>query len=323
MEELLLSVIVPIYKVEQYLDRCVQSILNQGFDRMEIILVDDGSPDRCGRMCDEYACQYDMIKVIHKENGGLSDARNAGIRIAKGKYIACIDSDDYIKPGMFSNLCKVLEENDADIAICGFDMVFQDGVVNRYAYKEEVLPAVEAICKMIFDRTISFSAWNKIYKRSLFMNMEYPVGLLYEDYYLTPRLLMESSVVVVTDEVFYEYCIRNDSIMGESNRKISKDIVTVSRANYDYFRENKKQMQSEQYRMIIAGIVNHLYECSRQVFLSNCIEEYKDYISAYRKCLLHMIVHIIANKKINIRMKQKILLSMVSPKLYSRAMQNR
>lgn len=123
-----LSIIVPVYKVEQYLDKCVESILAQTFTDYEIILVDDGSPDNCGQMCREWERRDGRIRTIHKENGGLSDARNAGIDIAKGDYIGFVDSDDYIKPDMFEVLVANLERNNADISMCGYMDVYANGV---------------------------------------------------------------------------------------------------------------------------------------------------------------------------------------------------
>ncbi|MBR1540013.1 MAG: glycosyltransferase [Clostridia bacterium] len=130
MEEELISIIVPVYKVEKYLDKCINSIVSQTYKNLEVILVDDGSPDSCGKMCDEWTQKDTRIKVIHKENGGLSDARNFGLDCAKGKYIQFVDSDDYIEKDMIEFLYKNLKENNADISICSNYMVDEENVIN-------------------------------------------------------------------------------------------------------------------------------------------------------------------------------------------------
>ena len=130
MEEELISIIVPVYKVEKYLDKCINSIVSQTYKNLEVILVDDGSPDSCGKMCDEWTKKDTRIKVIHKENGGLSDARNFGLDCAKGKYIQFVDSDDYIEKDMIEFLYKNLKENNADISICSNYMVDEENVIN-------------------------------------------------------------------------------------------------------------------------------------------------------------------------------------------------
>ena len=126
-----ISVIVPVYKVEPYLDRCVQSVVNQTYPNLEIILVDDGSPDQCPVMCDTWAKKDPRIRVIHKKNGGLSDARNAGMAAASGEYISFVDSDDWIAPEMLERLVKALERDDSDIAACAVEMVWEDGRENK------------------------------------------------------------------------------------------------------------------------------------------------------------------------------------------------
>ena len=119
----LISIIVPIYKVEKYLNKCVESLINQNYTNLEIILVDDGSPDLCPQMCDEYQMKYNNVVVVHKENGGLSSARNAGIAIAKGQYMGFVDSDDYVEKNMFSELYEQMKRENADIGICGINVI--------------------------------------------------------------------------------------------------------------------------------------------------------------------------------------------------------
>lgn len=175
-----LSIIVPVYKVERYLARCIDSILNQTYKNLEIVLVDDGSPDRCGEICDEYAKEDERVKVIHKENGGVSSARNVGFENSTGDYIGYVDSDDYIDPKMYSDMIKILEENNLDIVCCEAFIVKGnriignqgDGTLVKYSKENILLKSL-----VDFQNTI----WNKVYRREMFENVVFPVGRLFED----------------------------------------------------------------------------------------------------------------------------------------------
>ncbi len=220
MEQDLISIVVPIYKVEKYLEKCVESICNQTYRNLEIILVDDGSPDQCGAMCEEYASKDDRIKVIHKKNGGLSDARNAGIDVAKGTYIGFVDSDDYIHPSMFEILYKAVKENDAEISVCNFFKV-EDGEYVNYKGISNVNSVVfdterEYAQYAFEEKTMDFFtvAWNKLYKRELFDEIRYPFGKIHEDEFTTYKLFHLSKKAVYVKEDLYFYVQRAGSIMA-------------------------------------------------------------------------------------------------------------
>ena len=210
----LISVIVPIYKVEKYLRKCVESILSQTHTNLEIILVDDGSPDNCGAICDEYAKQDARIKVIHKPNGGLSDARNAGLDIMTGEYVAFVDSDDWIGPRMYETLLQMLKLFQADIAIGGVaDDLEQDGKVttvkvSNYGDEPFSESAAEAMRRYFHG---SWAAWDKLYKADLFRDIRYPVGEINEDEAIVLQLLSKCTRVCYTNEVFYHYMRRPSS----------------------------------------------------------------------------------------------------------------
>lgn len=178
------SVIVPIYKVENYMLKCIDSILSQTLTDLEIILVDDGSPDHCGEICDEYEAKDSRVKVIHKKNGGLSDARNAGLVIATGEYIGFVDSDDYITPEMFKLLVELCEKNHTKIAGCDLAYVYDNSSKKeiRSTYEEKVFISQDFFKKMLdvkcFLRT---GVWNKLYKAELFKTVRFPNGKLFED----------------------------------------------------------------------------------------------------------------------------------------------
>lgn len=178
MNNELISVIIPVYKVEKYLDECIQSVINQTYKNLEIILVDDGSPDNCGKICDEYAKKDNRIKVIHKENGGLSSARNAGLDIARGEYISFIDSDDYVSKDFIKNMS--IQMANADLIICGMKNVYKEDEKcdekENVVIKNETLTFIEANQKLIKPKNeIYVTACNKLYRRELFDNLRFEI----------------------------------------------------------------------------------------------------------------------------------------------------
>lgn len=212
----LISVIVPIYNVESYLCRCVDSILAQKYRNLEIILVDDGSPDNCPKICDEYAVQDTRIKVIHKPNGGLSDARNAGLDVASGDWVSFIDSDDWIEPDMYEILLRNAAKANAEISVGGVNDEFVDNdcvTVTKTTcdgtLKEEVLSPTEAMVRYF---TTSWSAWDKIYRKELFQTIRFPVGEINEDEAIVLNLLESCTAIAYTNQVFYHYIHRSQSI---------------------------------------------------------------------------------------------------------------
>ena len=195
-----ISIIVPVYNVEKYLEKCIDSILNQSFRDFELILVDDGSTDNSGYVCDRYKDQDNRIIVIHKENGGVSSARNRGLDIARGDFIGFMDSDDFIHKDMYKILYDNLIKNEADLAICKAQNVYQDETIKLNNIVEDfpvkVLTSKDALKKLYNIRTTFVYAWNKLYKRELFEELRYPENKIYEDEWLSPKLLYKSSKIV-------------------------------------------------------------------------------------------------------------------------------
>lgn len=215
---IVISVIVPIYKVEKYLRKCVQSLLNQTYDNIDIILVDDGSPDLCGEICDEFAAIDSRIVVIHKENGGLSSARNAGIDIATGDYIMFVDSDDYVEPDFCEKALNMILNNNVDICSFGYYQVDESHKTVKQSYASRIISAEEAISHIIKKDDIIFNfAWNKIYSRSLFEGIRYPIGRLFEDSAVTYLLFHKAKSIYVSKDVLYNYLQRPESIMSDYN----------------------------------------------------------------------------------------------------------
>lgn len=216
MQQSLISVIVPIYKVEAYLDKCVESILAQTYKNIEVWLVDDGSPDRCGQMCDEWAKKDARIKVIHKRNGGLSDARNVAIDVANGEWIACIDSDDYVAENYIETLVRLAVENDAKCSVVQ-PVLFHEGEEPEKSKDDacEVMDRLDAISAMFYQTKLDTSAWGKLYHRSLFDSLiRYPKGLLFEDNPTTYRLMYLCDKITVSQKKLYYYLLRANSIEG-------------------------------------------------------------------------------------------------------------
>lgn len=218
-----ISVIVPVYKVEQFIDRCVDSILSQTFSDFELFLVDDGSPDKCGEICDEYAKKDDRIIVIHKENGGLSDARNVAIDVAKGDYLIFIDSDDYVSDNHLESLYTALKETDSDMAVANITS-FSDEKIDEEFYKPTESRKVLS-GKEVFSTIYQPCAQAKLYKRSLFDGIRYPVGRLYEDTFIYHDILARVNSLVLTGINTYYYLVRRDSIMHQEYKLAFTDIV--------------------------------------------------------------------------------------------------
>ena len=183
MNQPLISVIVPIYKVEEYLDRCVESIVNQTYKSLEIILVDDGSPDNCPQMCDSWAGKDNRIKVVHKENGGLSDARNAGMPFATGEIISFIDSDDWIEFDMFEKMLNRMQADNSDMVSCGVKWVEEDGsLIRDVTSEDEVLDTTVAMKTLLNDSKLKQHVWNKIYKHNLIKDIPFEKGLAFPSF---------------------------------------------------------------------------------------------------------------------------------------------
>ena len=244
-EKALISIIIPVYKVEKYLEKCIQSVINQTYENLQIILVDDGSPDNCGKICDEYAKKDHRIEVIHKSNGGLSDARNKGLEIAKGEYIGFVDSDDYIEADMYEVLYNLLKQYNADVSICNFYTVSQgkisiknaDNGINEYN-------RIEILKEILLDKNIQSYAWNKLYKKELFDEIKYPIGKKYEDIGTTFYLLEKCNKVVVTGKSEYYYINRQDSIVNNVTESTITDYIELIIQRYDYLEENIKELSS-------------------------------------------------------------------------------
>ncbi len=213
----LISVIIPIYKVERYLDRCIESVVNQTYKNLEIILVDDGSPDNCPFICDDWAKKDNRIKVIHKLNGGLSDARNNGLKVASGEYISFVDSDDWVESCFLEKLYRIMQQENADVVGCGVAYASEEGKILKSKSCSKPLlnmTKIEALRQLILEKEITQTVWNKLYRREVIRDILFEVGKCHEDDFWTYRIIDRANKVTMISDLLYNYLQREGSIMG-------------------------------------------------------------------------------------------------------------
>lgn len=251
-----LSIIVPVYQVEAHIDECITSILDQTFRDFELILVDDGSLDRCPAICDVYAQKDSRIRVIHQKNQGLSAARNTGLQAARGDYIGFVDSDDFIEASMYEKLLDNLEREKADISVCGRYKVWGDKKIQEQksnVYK--VMDSAQALALMNTNVLGYFdvAAWDKIYKRSCFKGIEFPEGKLCEDWFVMYKLFFNAHRIVYDSMPLYNYRQRTGSITH--GKKVNTMSLAASLEVLNFVRTQQPQYVREaQFAYVFAGI---------------------------------------------------------------------
>ena len=312
----LISVIVPVYKVEPYLDRCVQSVVDQTYKNIEIILVDDGSPDNCPAMCESWARRDSRIKVVHKTNGGLSDARNAGTSVASGEYISFVDSDDWIHHQFLELLLSALANTGAELAACD---IKKTALLKEIDSPEQKPPlciytSEEAMNYLAHGERIRAVAWNKLYKKELLQNETFPVGKLHEDEFFTYRIIDKCSKLVYVDLPLYYYYQRSGSLMSEcSVRHI--DALEAYCERQAFFREKYPSLYLQDKLMICETCVNLYNSLSKEK--TSEIEEANKRICNYRnlvhfsakelfRCSLRQLTYIIGSMPSFINLFSKI-----------------
>ncbi len=311
----LVSVIVPIYKVEKYIRKCLDSILNQSYENLEIILVDDGSPDNCGSICDEYGAKDSRIRVIHKENGGLSSARNAALDICKGDWIICVDSDDYICPDMVEKLVKAAHDYDADLVISSH---FEEkggklNITDRIMDKPQIMDREAALKKLVEDDDIKNYAWGKLYRASHFEGVRYPEGRNYEDIPTTYRLFDKAKKIVKIPEFLYVYYIRDDSISFTTSKVSWHKGCHESCLGYEeraeYF---KNKGYSELYELAMAKLLPYLYSDINSAYGADADED----AAATRKYLADHKDVFLGNRYVSSKDKKLIDVYLTSKNVY-------
>lgn len=246
-----LSIIVPVYNVEPYLRRCVDSILCQTFSDFELILVDDGSPDNCPDICDKYAETDSRVKVIHKKNGGLSDARNAGISVAVGDYLGFVDSDDSISENMYERLLNMAQLNNADIVACGILNISQEGEVFGHwpNLSEDIVYYRRDFINNLYPdvrRNIMPSVANKIFRRDIFDKIKFPIGRIYEDAQIQLEIYDQCNVIAVCHEHLYHYYFNRPGSINNCTYSAKQfDMLLFSLKNYHFYVANEEMLQQQ------------------------------------------------------------------------------
>lgn len=248
------SIIIPIYNVENYLRRCVDSVVNQTYRDLEIILVDDGSPDNCGKICDQYAAEDSRMIVVHKENGGLADARNAGIEVATGRYLYFLDSDDWIAENAIEVLMSSFERNDDVDIVMGssVDVHEENGCLRETKYSVELGTSkkINKVDAMKDNLLYGWAAWNKLYRRELFDTIRFPKGIINEDEAILLHVIELCNNVQKVGIPTYYYFLRENSITTAAFSARKMDWFNNCVSNYHYIMENHPELLPEaEYRL--------------------------------------------------------------------------
>lgn len=313
MNKPLISVVVPVYNVEQYLKKCLDSIIKQKYNNLEIIIVNDGSTDNSQKICQEYVKKDKRIKLITQKNQGLSAARNTGIDNAHGKYISFVDSDDYLDLEFINELYNTIIENKSDISACDFWYVNINEKTWTLKNKEnKKFSNIDAL-KDIFsgNQETEIMTWNKLYKKDLFdkNNIYFPVGKLHEDNFTTYKLYYYANSISLTDKKLYYYLQRNNSIMGEKFNSKRLDILTAIEEVYDFFQDKNEDLKND----------IECYEIKVKVSLYNNIIK-GDYFGQERKQLFNdfkkNFFKYISNNRLSFKFKLMIIMFVVFPKMY-------
>lgn len=284
MREPLCSIIVPIYNVEALLPRCIDSLIGQQYQNIEIILVNDGSTDSSEAVCREFLNRDSRIKLINKENGGLSSARNAGLKLSKGEYIFFVDSDDYVTSDFCSVCVDGFLNHSADVVIFGFNNIFVDTnkVIEKHCRKSRVISKEEALKGTLIDGYINSLAWNKAYKRELFDNIKYPEGMVFEDVGTTYKIFNKANTIYISSNITYNYELRNGSISNKwwCNDKKINDFFTLRSEQLQFINNYPSLIKLSYATTGFVAIMAH-------VFLKEKNELIDNWLDSERKMLIH------------------------------------
>lgn len=313
MDNELISIIVPVYKVEKYLEKCVKSILKQTYTNLEVILVDDGSPDKCGQLCDELAKIDDRIIVFHKENGGLSDARNYGVERANGEYIGFVDSDDYIHESMYEELYKAIKKSGTFIAECGVTRVYKNILRPHYEGEDYflVLDREGYLKEYLENKRLYGSAWCKLIHKDLAKKIKFPTGKIYEDAFYTLELLKNVDKYTLISGNYYYYYIRENSITTRPFSSKDMDYIEIMNQIEDYTLSNFPTFKEQllvRLSFAYISIFNQLLEVDDY----KTKKEYK----ILKDKLKDNYFKVLVNKKVPKNLKVAILLLSINERLY-------
>lgn len=295
----LISIIVPTYNVENYLEKCVKSLIKQTYVNIEILLIDDGSTDNSGNLADSLALKDNRIRVYHKKNGGLSDARNYGIEKSRGKYVCFIDSDDYISLDLIETLYKELKQENADIAMSNRIHFYDSGkeIINFKGTEKMIFNNMQAVEEMNLFNYFDMSSCGKIFKKDMFDKIKFPVGKLCEDYYIMYKIILSSNKIVYIPYTYYYYYQRNGSI--SKNKKLNWDYLEASKEQMEYIKKNHPQLVECvqcSYAFANMTIYNIVIKCKGKIkkedlkILRKNVKENLKAIISYRKTSIQKII---------------------------------
>lgn len=273
------SIIVPIYNVEQYLPKCIESLLEQTLQEIEIILVDDGATDRSSEICDIYALKDHRIKVIHKINGGLSDARNVGIEVAQGEYITFLDSDDWVEPNLYEYLYSLAKKEDADIAQCDYIEVYAEDIQIdfRQHIKETIHTGAEALGLLFGEEYVkTVVVWNKLYRRILFEEIRFPKGKVHEDEFTTYKVIHKANKLVNSNIPMVYYRQREGSIMAEGFNEKRLHVIEAWEEKYLYLKQEGLEELALRTEANLCSTLKRLYVQTKRSNLINKNKILKD-----------------------------------------------
>lgn len=257
----LISVIVPVYNFENCLQKCVDSILNQSYTNLEVILVNDGSKDQSGKVCDYYAQVDSRVKVIHKKNGGASDARNKGLDAATGEYIGFVDGDDWIEKDFFRTLYELIQTHEADLSMISYNEVQESGV-RAHADSDNVfvMERTDAVKQLLFDKRIQNYVWNKLYRKELFEQIRFPAGIIYDDINAMYEIFRSAHRIVYAEQPLYNYLIRSNSIVNSgSHQKRVDELDSVIKRYEDVKRDFPELEKENAYALVMWMIRVYTY----------------------------------------------------------------
>lgn len=314
MERDLISVIIPVYNVEKYLKNCLDSVINQTYKNIEIILVDDGSTDDCPNICDEYALKDTKIKVIHKQNGGLSDARNVGIEQARGKYITFIDSDDDVETEYVEYLYNLLITNNTKMSIAAHTVVSKKNKINYgIGYLDKVLTTEECLDRMLCEKGFFISACAKLYSKELFDDIEFPRGKLNEDNGTIYKLIFKCENIAYGNKSIYNYYKRENSITTSKFTLKKMDLIELTDKMCDEIDEKFPQLKESTDKKRITSRFSIL----RQMLVNELNEEQKQVEQKIEKYIKQRKKMILKNKKMDKRDKIALIALMIGKKFFA------
>ena len=241
------SVIIPVYKVEEYLNKCVESVVNQTYTNLEIILVDDGSPDNCPQMCDEWAKKDERIRVVHKENGGVSSARNVALDVLTGEYICFVDADDTIHPKYVEILLSNLKESNADVSVCSWKKVYDISKPQNKNYNKRKVDLVEyqgnEILDLLYNKKVPLimALWTKLYKKDIFKDIRFPEVVIAEDDAIIHLILNKCKKLVFSDCILYNNTQRDNSLTTSTFSKKKLYALKVFKDRINYMEQNRPE----------------------------------------------------------------------------------